>query len=68
MTIETLKRSSKQKTEKIAPFFTSLPTKFKTRFYDPASLTDIIYCSFLAKFSRLVRKFSNMDALFTCVI
>ena len=57
MTIETLKRNSKQKTEKkIAPPFTSLPTKFKTRFYGPASLTDIIYCSFQAKFSRLVRK------------
>ena len=42
MTIETLKRDSKQKTEKIAPPFTSLPTKFKIRFYGPAFLTDII--------------------------
>ena len=41
MTIETLKRNSKKKTEKIAPPFTSLPTKFKIRFYGPASLTDI---------------------------
>ena len=68
MTIETLKRNSKQKTEKIAPSFTSLPTKFKIRLYGPASLGDIICCSFQAKFSRLVRKFSNMNALFTCVI
>ena len=36
MTIETLKRNSKQKIEKIAPPFTSLPKKFKTRFYGPA--------------------------------
>ena len=42
MTIEALKRNSKQKTEKIAPPFTSLPSKFKTRFYCPASLTDTI--------------------------
>ena len=54
--IETMKRNSKQRLKKIAPPFTSLPTKFKTRFYGPASLTDIIYCSFQAKFSRLVRK------------
>ena len=65
MTIETLKRNSKQKTEKIAPPSTSLPTKFKTRFYGPASFADIICCSFQAKFSS---KFSNMNALFTCVI
>ena len=68
MTMETLKRNSKQSTKKIAPPFTSLPTKFKTRFYGPASFADIIYCSFQAKFSRLVSKFSNMNALFTCVI
>ena len=68
MTIKTLKRNSKQQTEKIAPPFTSLPTKFKIRFYGPASLADIICCSFQAKFSRLVRKFSNLNALFTCVI
>ena len=70
MPIETLKGNSKQKTEKNHTSFhlTALPTKFKTRFYGPASLTDIIYCSFQAKFSRLVRKFSNMNALFTCVI
>ena len=30
MKIETLKRNSKQKTEKIAPHFTSLHAKFKT--------------------------------------
>ena len=53
MTIETLKKKSKQKTEKIAPPFNSLPTKFKIRFYGPASLAD---------------KFSNMNVLFTCVI
>ena len=41
MTIETLKGNSKQKTEKITRPFTSLPTKFKTRFCGPASLTDI---------------------------
>ena len=68
MTIETLKGNSKQKTEKIAPPFTSLPTRFKTRSYGPASLADIIHCSFQAKFSRLLRKFSNMNALFTSVI
>ena len=68
MTINILKRNSKQKTEKIAPPSTSLPTKFKIRFYGPASLDDIICCSFQAKFSPLVRKFSNMNALFTCVI
>ena len=41
MTIETLKGNSKQKTEKkkITRPFTSLPTKFKARFYGPASLT-----------------------------
>ena len=42
MTIETLKGNSKQKIEKIAPPFTSQPTKFETRFYGPTSLTDII--------------------------
>ena len=68
MTINILKRNSKQKTEKIAPPFTSLPTNFKIRFYGPASLADIICCSFRAKFSRLERKFPNMNALFTCVI
>ena len=68
MTIETLKTNSKQKTEKIAPPFTSLPKKFKIGFYDSASLADIICCSFQTKFSRLVRKFSNINALFTCVI
>ena len=68
MPIETLKGNSKQKTEKNTRPFTSLPTKFKTRFYGPASLTDIIYCSFQAKFSRLVPKFSNVNVLFTCVI
>ena len=41
MTMETLKRNSKQSTKKIAPPFTSLPTKFKTRFYGPASFADI---------------------------
>ena len=35
MTIESLKGNSKQKTEKIALALTSLPTKFKTRFYAP---------------------------------
>ena len=34
----------------------------------PPTLADIIYWSFQAKFSRLVRKFSNMNALLTCVI
>ena len=55
MTIETLKGNSKQKTEKIAPPFTSLPTRFKTRSYGPASLANIIHCSFQAKLSRLLR-------------
>ena len=65
MPIETLKGTSKQKTEKNTRPFTSLPTKFKTRFYGPASLTDIICCSFQAKFSPLVRNFCKMNALFT---
>ena len=34
----------------------------------PPTLADIIYRSFQAKFSHLVRKFSHMNALFTCVI
>ena len=38
MTIETLKRNSKRKTEKIAPPFTSLPTKFKHDFTAPRPL------------------------------
>ena len=42
MTIESLKGNSKKKTEKIALPFTSLPTKFKIRFYGPASLADSI--------------------------
>ena len=38
MTIETLKGNSKQKTEKIAPPFTSLPTKFTYAFMAPRPL------------------------------
>ena len=67
MTIETLKRNSKQKTEKIAPPFTSLPTKFKTRFYAPDPCRYNLFL-FSSNILALGAYYSNMNALFTCVI
>ena len=67
MTINMFKRNSKQRTEKVAPPFTSLPTKFKTRFYapDPSWYNILLFSS---KILAQVRKFCNMNALLTWVI
>ena len=67
MTIETLKGNSKQKTEKSHVLSPHCPRSLKHGSMPP-TLADIVYCSLQTKFSRLVRKFSNMNALFTCVI